>query len=237
MKGKTLAVSAALLICLPFLAQLVPSLSVSLWAAEPPPPATETQAQPQPPGVLSYKQIPKTGTTVLYWSGEIYPPMADYLEAAFAQFKAETKRFVLVLDSNGGSVREGESVIAVLRDLKTTHRLDTAVDAGTMCASMCPFIYAQGERRMAAPASMWMFHEVLTSDTAGNPLYLDRGLWIALVDKYFAPAGVSDRWISHLKGAVLSRDYFASGDSLLRTKTGLVTNAIKNFRVRDIPQG
>jgi ATP-dependent protease ClpP protease subunit len=218
---------------------LAVAVSGAPWAAEPKAPAKEQQAQSiqQVAGTLRYQKFPQKGTTVLYWNGGIYPPMAQTFEAALAQFKPDTKRFVLVLDSPGGSVNESEHVIALLRDLKKTHRFDTAVDAGATCASMCPFIYAQGQRRMAAPASMWMFHETMRINVKGDPLYLERDLWIELVDKYFPPAGISPRWIDHLKGAVKSRDYFASGDSLLRTKTGLITNAIKNFRDRDIPQG
>ncbi len=218
---------------------LAVAASGALWAAEPNAPAKEQHAQriQVTAGTLRYQKFPRKGTTVLYLNGMIAPPMAKTFEAALAQFKPETKRFVLVLDSPGGSVDESEHMIALLRDLKKTHRFDTAVDAGATCASMCPFIYAQGQRRMAAPASMWMFHETMRVSVKGDPLYLERDLWIGLVDKYFPPAGISPRWIDHLKGAVKSRDYFASGDSLLRTKTGLITNPIKNFRDRNIPQG
>lgn len=218
---------------------LAVAASGALRAAEPSGPAKEQHAQriQLTAGTLRYQKFPRKGTTVLYLNGMITSPMAKTFEAALAQFKPDTKRFVLVLDSPGGSVDESEQVIALLRDLRKTHRFDTAVDAGATCASMCPFIYAQGQRRMAAPASMWMFHETMRVSVKGDPLYLERDLWIRLVDRYFPAAGISPRWIDHLKGAVKSRDYFASGDSLLRTKTGLITNPIKNFRDRNIPQG
>ena len=64
----------------------------------------------------------------------------------------------------GGSVAEGERVIDVLRQIKATHQLETVVAPGDVCASMCVFIYVQGQKRLGALTSSWLFHEVSHMD-------------------------------------------------------------------------
>src|SRR5687768_14277206 len=78
-----------------------------------------------------------SNTVVMAWHGESAAPMAAQLNEAFEARKAGATRFVLLLDSGGGSVAEGERVIDVLRRIKQTHELMTAVAHGHKCGSMC----------------------------------------------------------------------------------------------------
>lgn len=175
-------------------------------------------------------------TTILVWTGPIFRPMAKQFERAIEENKSRSTRFLLQLNSPGGSVSEAEKVIALLRNLKETHRVDTLVRAGWTCGSMCPFIYAQGENRYAAPASMWLFHEILYSDPkTGKPMHLERQRWLGLIDDYFVPAGLSESWLDKMKTIVKSRDLYVSGDSLLRNKAGLITKHIPDVLERNIP--
>lgn len=177
-------------------------------------------------------------TTILVWTGQINHPMAKQFEAAIAKYAATSKRFLIQLNSPGGSVPEGEKVITLLRKLKETHQVDTLVRAGWTCGSMCPFIFAQGEHRYAAPASMWLFHEIVHVDVkTGKPLHLNRQRWLGLIDNYFVPAGVSERWLDHMTTVVRSRDLFASGDSLMQKRAGLITKRIPDVMERNIPAG
>lgn len=187
-------------------------------------------------GTLKVNRPPNGDTTILFWNGKIFPPMAKQLAKAIADNKATSNRFLLVLNSPGGSVIESEKVIALLQELKKTHQLDTAVHAGKMCGSMCPFIYAQGQRRMAAPASMWLFHEILHWEPGQTP-YLERQTWLKLVEKYWVPAGVSPEWISSVKSAVKNRDVYASGDSLIANGSNFITKQIPDAQYRNIASG
>ena len=118
------------------------------------------------------------------WKGEVRRGMAEKIHAAFEKHKLSHSVIRLVIDSPGGSVREGERVIRVLQAIKATHRLSTVVMPGKRCGSMCVFIYVQGEKRFAAPASIWLFHEVSRSDKHTRKIYaLDRGQWV-LCDRF-----------------------------------------------------
>ena len=98
------------------------------------------------------------------WHGPIMAPMANQIRDAFESRKGQATRFVLRIASHGGSVAEGERVIEVLRQIKSTHELETVVAQGDVCASMCVFIYVQGQKRFGALTSSWLFHEVSHMD-------------------------------------------------------------------------
>src|SRR5262245_40067709 len=87
---------------------------------------------------------PGSGTLVRAWRAKVGQPMAAQIKEAFERHRNQGTRVVLTLDSGGGSVAEGERVIEVLRHIKETHRLVTAVAQGQKCGSMCVFIYVQG---------------------------------------------------------------------------------------------
>ena len=110
-----------------------------------------------------------SNTVVMGWQGEIAAPMAAQISEAFEARKAGATRFLLLLDSGGGSVAEGERVIEVLRRIKRTHELMTAVAHGQKCGSMCVFIFVQGQERIGALTSAWLFHEVSRLDPNTQP--------------------------------------------------------------------
>ena len=129
-----------------------------------------------------------SNTVVMAWHGEIAAPMAAQISEAFEARKASATRFVLLLDSGGGSVAEGERAIDVLRRIKQTHELMTAVAHGHKCGSMCVFIFVQGHERVAALTSAWLFHEVSRMDPNTKRIIdLNRPRWEQLIDKYFRP--------------------------------------------------
>src|SRR5262245_22721591 len=135
----------------------------------------------------------------LSWTGPIAAPMAQQIKEVFESRKHDATRFVFTLSSDGGSVAEGERVIEVLRRIRATHALETVVTQGEKCASMCVFIYLQGQKRYGALASSWLFHEVSRRDPLTKQTTLDRAAWERLVDRYFPAAGVSQAWIADLK--------------------------------------
>ena len=170
---------------------------------------------------------------IMQWRGRIAAPMSLEISEAFERYRDRVRGIEFMLDSPGGSVREGERVIAVLQAIRKTHELHTVVAAGRSCGSMCVFIYVQGEKRLAAPASLWLFHEVSYRDPRTHKVTkLDRASWEALVDKYWVPAGVSAAWIADVKSHTFGADYWQSGESLLADKSNIITKALSDEKRR-----
>jgi hypothetical protein len=172
---------------------------------------------------------------VMTWTGAVRPGMARAIRAAFDKHKDSFRVIKFVVDSGGGSVREGERVIDVLQDIKKTHRLYTGVLAGKRCGSMCVFIYIQGQKRYAAPASIWLFHEVSRTDKRTHKIYeLDREQWERLIEKYWVPAGVNPAWIAEMKRHTFQTDYYQTGQNLLDHDSGIVHKALSDERKRQV---
>jgi ATP-dependent protease ClpP protease subunit len=178
------------------------------------------------------------GTIVMSWVGPILAPMSSEVRAALERHKDANTRFVLRLSSGGGSVAEGERVIELLRQIKQTHELETVVAHGDRCGSMCVFIYLQGQKRIGALTSSWLFHEVSRKDReTGKIIALDRARWEQLVDKYFRPAGVSDTWIAQMKEHTVKSDYWQTGADLVQANSGIIHAALGNTMARNVAPG
>jgi hypothetical protein len=175
------------------------------------------------------------GAIVMSWQGKIAAPMAKQIKDAFDQRKWAATRVVLQLSSGGGIVADGERVIEVLQDIKKTHQLQTVVNHGQMCGSMCVFIFAQGDKRTAALSSTWLFHEVSKMDPATKRVTgIDRPRWERLVDLYLRPAGVSAEWIANMKPYTVRSDYWQTGADLVNEKSGLIHEPLGNQQARII---
>ena len=170
----------------------------------------------------------------LSWTGPIAAPMAQQIREVYEDRKQRATRFVLTLSSDGGSVAEGEGVIEVLRRIGTTHALETVVPQGEKCASMCVFIYLQGQKRYGALTSSWLFHEVSRRDPITKQTTLDRSAWERLVDKYFRPAGVPEEWIANLKQRTVESDYWQTGADLVQSNSGIIHVPLGNQRARNV---
>ncbi len=182
-----------------------------------------------PPHLRFARSATHSDILVMLWSGPIKAPMSTQISAAFEDNKAGVRGVELKLNSSGGSVKEGERVIAVLQGIKKTHKLYTSVGAGKKCGSMCVFIFVQGEKRLAAPASLWLFHEVSVKDRETHKIKgLDRSRWEELVDKYWVPAGVNQAWIEKVKAHTVQTDFWESGESLLHDGSNLITRALSD---------
>jgi len=175
----------------------------------------------------------RPNTVHLNWQGPIMAPMANQIREAIESRKSQATRFVFRISSYGGSVGEGERVIDVLRQIKTTHQLETVVAPGDVCASMCVFIYVQGQKRLGAMTSSWLFHEVSHMDPiTRQTTKLDRAAWERLVDTYLRPAGVSDAWIADLKPRTVQSDYWQTGSDLIKSNSGIIHEPLANQTAR-----
>jgi len=180
----------------------------------------------------------RPGTVLMTWNGPIAAPMASQIRDAFESRRRQATRFVLRISSQGGLVPEGERVIEVLRSIKATHELETVVMQGDVCASMCVFIYVQGQKRFGALTSSWLFHEVSHMNVATKETTkLDRAAWERLVDKYFRPAGVSEEWIADMKPRTVNSDYWQTGADLIRSNSGIIHEPLGNQTARQVAPG
>src|SRR5262245_62808910 len=70
---------------------------------------------------------------------------------------------------------------------------------------MCIPIFLQGEDRLAAPASIWLFHEAAQRQANGI-LRTDTAETWRLFRKYYAPAGVPTPWLKSIAPMIEETD-------------------------------
>ncbi|MBX9682822.1 MAG: hypothetical protein K2X41_03435 [Hyphomicrobium sp.] len=172
-------------------------------------------------GKLDVRDAPDSDTVVLTWRGQIEAPMARRIGDAVERYASERRTFVLSLSSPGGSLAHGAEVVRLLQKIGEAHSLETRVEAGRLCASMCVPVYLQGQRRTASPDAKFMFHEVSFRDffakdgseisDAAKGSATDR-----LFAKYFTPAGVPDAWIRKVRADM------AGGNDVWKTARELI---------------
>lgn len=168
---------------------------------------------------------------VFRWDGDIGPPMQTLIADAFSEWRDTKRRIVLSISSDGGLLTYGGEVIALLDRIKQTHQLDTIVERGSVCLSMCVPIYLQGQTRYASPESRWMFHEVSRVDVVdGSKAYSSRSEIAAattrFINDFLRPAGVSERWLAELPTKMRARDYWLSGRRLFNDGAGVIQKLI-----------
>jgi hypothetical protein len=192
----------------------------------------------QPAATASVDFDKKDGTLYLAWSGQIAPGMAEYVRTAFAKYATVSHRVVLLLNSGGGQVEEGERVIHILQEIKQTHRLTTAVLHGKICASMCINVFLQGNDRAAARASLWVFHEAAKREADGTER-MDMEETLRLFRRYYVPAGVSAEWLKTIVPKIKNANLWQTGGDLIAAKTGIIMYPLENQtpRVSSASQG
>lgn len=132
------------------------------------PPALDgPDARPMPaitadPQVLRQPlQIELGSGGLLHLTGTIDPGAAG----RFADEIAARGEYVtrVVLDSPGGSVGDALTMADLIHD----RGLATQVEAGALCASSCPIIFAAGKTRRASPEAAIGVHQIYAATMAG----------------------------------------------------------------------
>lgn len=184
-------------------------------------------------GNLKPSAAVQVNTLYLKWTGKIISPMSERLLTEFDKAKKRVKYVVLTLSSCGGSLKEAERVIAVLRSVRSTHTLQTVVDRGATCGSACVPVFLQGERRRAALTSSWLFHEVgRWTAKDKSRLTANRSLTERTFQDYFLSAGVSETWLNQLRILVQHADYWQTGQNLWESGSGVIMDPIDNHVAR-----
>ena len=176
------------------------------------------------------------GKVRIVWSGRIQRPMAKQLSRAISKWHDRALNGVeLVLNSGGGSMREGHNVIKTLRRLRKTRRLTTAVLPGTVCGSACIPIFLQGETRVASAATLWLLHEVSKSDPKTKKLIALRPKKTQqFFRRYFLPAGVPQGWIDMITPKIRGKDVWWTGGQIYSSGSNIITRRIKSSRKRRV---
>jgi ATP-dependent protease ClpP protease subunit len=182
------------------------------------------------------------GRVVLAWSGPIEKPMRDDIAAALDRFKADPRRLVLALNSPGGSLVQGRDVMTAIRDASKGRRIDTLVEKGAVCASMCVPIYLMGAERMADPGAHFMFHEASLNLPAGrdspdgepalnasNRKAIETLVTDILYDNDIGRQRVSSQWLVEMRRRIQGREIWVSGQQLVDENSGVVDALVSNF--------
>jgi len=171
---------------------------------------------------------PEPGTLVMSWHHEIKLPMAKLMADAYAANETKVRRIVIDLDSPGGSLDEGAAVIALIERMKAGHEVDTRVTANNDCLSMCVPIFLQGEKRLAAPDSRWLFHaprsvDYFSGKDINTPRFEQRYYAREYFDTYFRNSPIDKAWLKRNAPKWQGRDYWRTGRQLFEERSNIIT--------------
>lgn len=176
----------------------------------------------QRPG-LTMQQEPTR--VVLKWNGAVEAPMLQRFQEAFEQLEEDERPILISLNSPGGFIEHGRDIMSLIHKQSRNHTINTIVEAGNSCASMCVPIYLVGETRMAHPAAKFMFHEAsFRSSTIPRQFH---GAAVKVVtDRLFEDdiggRSVDGKWLSQMRERVRGRDVWLTGKQLMEQGSGVV---------------
>jgi ATP-dependent protease ClpP protease subunit len=172
---------------------------------------------------------------VLAWSGPISEPMRDRIVTAIDKYKADKRHLVIALNSPGGSIAHGREVMAAIRKASHLRPIDTLVEQGGVCASMCVPIYLIGKTRTADPGAHFMFHEASLELPEGKEISkMDRETIspirktigsLATDDLFLRDIGtqrVDARWLKNMRTKIAQREIWLTGLQLVQEGSGVV---------------
>ncbi len=178
----------------------------------------------------------KGQTAVLAWNSRVELPMARRISEAFERSKGQVKRFILILNSQGGSLHEGGKVIEVIDRMKRSHQVLTFVGPKGICLSMCVPIYLQGQKRLAAPDSRWMFHEPIyvdayTGDETNKPKFEKEFFARRFFDRYFTNSEMDPAWRRRLERDWKGKEVWKTGQQLFEERANIVTQIVASGEI------
>ena len=178
-------------------------------------------------GRLKVAQV--DNTVWLSWHHEVDVPMATRFREAFYEWQNKTEKFVIDLNSPGGSLYEGGQVIELITEIKKTHTVETHVGPENICLSMCVPIFLQGDERRASAASAWMFHEprsadFFTGEEVAEPEFERKYVSNRFFQKYFTNSPMAPSWREKLESEWEGKDIWRTGQQLTIENSNIITN-------------
>jgi ATP-dependent protease ClpP protease subunit len=141
---------------------------------------------------------------------------------------------VIALNSPGGSIAYGRTVAAAINNASREHVIDTLVEQGGVCASMCVPIYLAGAERLAHPTAHFMFHMASLNPagpaiTKGDDVAASeyrKVIETLVTDDLYAndigTHGVNAAWLARMRARIDGRDVWVSGQQLVDEGSGIV---------------
>lgn len=196
---------------------------------------TSAQAQVLVPGEVKYfegRNADDQPLDVIEINGTIAYPMADLFEAEL--LKTRQGRSLLVrLNSPGGSNEQGNKIIQMMQAKRQSGTvLDTAVENGSVCASMCVPLFLQGRKRYGGEGSLFMFHGATRPSFSNIP----HPLVTEDVIQTMLRAGINPNWIlkRRQEGVFsLPGSYWISGKELFDQNADVITKLIPRHVVEE----
>jgi hypothetical protein len=167
-------------------------------------------------------EVKLTSGGVLAVTGTIMPGSAEAFAGEIESYGEYIK--TVALDSPGGSVSDALEMGKLIRD----KGFATSVEAGGLCASSCPLVFAGGTERVAAASSAIAVHQIYAaapSDSsvasrlaAAGDAMSDAQSMTAQISRYLIEMGVdSEVWLRALETPPDRLSYF-SPQELTRLK-------------------
>jgi ATP-dependent protease ClpP protease subunit len=170
---------------------------------------------------------------LIRWSGVVDKNTPRALDRVFRERLSDPRRIVLSLNSDGGLVSVGEVVIERIKKLRRTHTVDTLVEDGRQCASMCVPIFAAGGHRMAHPHARFMFHSVRVASSSGffqpsreRVKHIEEAATEDLFDDHLRASGINERWLEKLRTTMGSADVWFNARDLYEKRVGIVDELV-----------
>jgi hypothetical protein len=124
----------------------------------------------------------------------------------------------VVLESPGGSVTDALAIGALIHE----RGFATRVDAGRLCASSCPIVFASGAERIAGPDAAIGVHQVYASAVAGDPRAVPQAgeamsraqTMTAEITRHLSRTGVDPALWLHALETAPDRLYYFSGEEM-----------------------
>ncbi len=165
---------------------------------------------------------------IMSWRTQIDLPMARRMIEAFEETKDRVRAVVIDLSSQGGSIYEGREAIRAINRMKLTHRVDTHVGREGICLSMCVPIFLQGQDRVAAASSKWMFHEPyhaeqFTGRKVNKPKFEQEYSARKFFNHYFTNSAMNAEWRRGLEEAWKGNEVWKTGQDLADEKSNIIT--------------
>lgn len=167
-------------------------------------------------------------TLIMSWHTKVELPMARRVIEAFEASKDKVRRVVIDLSSPGGSLYEGREVIRAIAKMKQSHRVDTHVGRKQICLSMCVPIFLQGQQRIAASSSRWMFHEPYYAEQfsgrkVSKPKFEEEYTANKFFDRYFTNSPMNADWRRRLEKAWKGNEVWKTGQELVDERSNIIT--------------
>lgn len=166
---------------------------------------------------------------VLRFTGKIDAQFSIDLKRTWSRLTGSYARFLIDLDSPGGSLTEMEKALELIAEMREVSRVDTLVRHGSLCASACVAIFMQGEERIAGGASVWLFHGACLDQSNIPSISLTKRFLDILAD-----AGASGAFLSRLvdeQYVLRPGNFWLSGYELFRVyEANIITRLLEPWR-------